>query len=794
MNGKSNGRTGAPFRKHLLLLAASASALGLASTAAHAEDGDKKSDSTMGEVMVTARFRSENVQNTPLAVTALSNKTLENRNITNVTDLGSAVPNAYITPPAGPTGSAAVISMRGIYQSDFIYAFEPGVGVYIDDVYHPTLTGAALDLMDLDRVEVLRGPQGTLFGKNSMGGAIRLFSKTPKGDDTGYVEAGIGTLGRYEFKGGFDTALIKDKLFLRVSGAVNHTNGYVNLIDFGCRMIADGTPGLIPAGIVANKKLGSDCKVGTEGGEDLKAGRLMLRWVGSPRFEVGLTADIIRDDRQANPDVLLGVVPANQLPPLFPSVPPWNGNPANGPATVYDSRFVPSSHYESYANITTGNTASVHQWGVSLTPQYEISDKVRAKLVLAYRQFHSDFSYNPDASPYGYGENSNPTEHHQYSAELQITGEALGDKLDWTLGGYYFDGSTHLGGHIIYSFLEFDQDDDFKDTSKSAFAHGVYHFNDALSLSAGVRYSFVDKTYFFHHPGITNAHYQTSASDQRPDWVVNLNYKFSPDVSAYVQAATGFRPGGVNPRPIIVPDQLAPFKGEDLISYEGGVKTRFLEGRATFNLAGFYSDYKSHLTPGTIFECLDTQQPSFTGPAGCPNPALTAPWFYYFNDKARIYGVEAELQAQPIDHLSVNASVGWNHGKSLVTDPTAPNYRDPSNLFQPEWNASVGVQYAFLFPSGASLTPRVDWAYQGKMTFNGNPATPATPLVTAPGYSVFNGRLSYTTPDDGWTLALSVTNMFNKFYYYNKFAQNGFAISGSPSLPREWLVSIRKTF
>lgn len=793
MIGMFHGREGASFFKRLLVLGASASALGLAS-AAMAEDAAKTAEAPNGgDVVITARFRAENVQNTPLAVTALSANSLASRNITNVTNLSAAVPNAYVTPASGPAGAAAVISMRGIYQFDFIYAFEPGVGIYIDDVYHPSLTGAALDLMDLDRVEVLRGPQGTLFGKNSMGGAIRLFSKTPKGDNSGFVEAAVGNLGRYELKGGFDTALIKDKLFMRISGAVKHTNGYVDLIDFGCRMIANGTPGLIPAGITANKKLGPGCKVGTEGGEDLKAGRLMLRWVASPKLEVGLTADIIRDDREANTDVLIGVVPANQLPPLFPSVAPWNGNPANGPPTVYDSRFIPSSNYESYANITTGNVASVHQWGVSLTPQYQITDKARAKLVLAYRKFDSDFSYNPDASPYGFGENSNPTSHHQFSAELQLTGEALDDKLDWTLGGYYFDGSTYLGGHIIYSFLEFDQDDTFTDTSKSVFGHLVYHFTDALSLAAGVRYSTVDKTFFFHHPGITNATFQNTASEKRPDWVVNLNYKFSPDVSAYVQAATGFRPGGVNPRPIVVPDQLAPFKGEDLISYEGGIKTRFMNGRATFNVAGFYSDYKSHLTPATVFECLDTKLPSFTGPGGCSNPAFSAPWFYYFNDKARIYGIEAELQARPVDGLSLNASLGWNHGESLLKDPTAPNYRHPSNLFQPEWNASAGVQYDIMMGSGY-LTPRVDWAYVSKMTFNGNPATPVTPLVTAPGYSVFNGRLSYTLPEQGVTLAFTVSNMFDKFFWYNKFAQNGFAISGAPSRPREWQFSVKKSF
>ena len=792
MHMNSGGRSAACSMKKRLALTASAFALASApALGAHAAEAAGDSVSMVQEVVITARYKNETVQETPIAITAVSGDTLRARSVTNVTDLSAVAPNTFIAPPTGATGPAALVSMRGIFQSDFNYAFEPGVGIYIDDVYHATLTGASMDLMDLDRIEVLRGPQGTLFGKNSMGGAVRLFSKQPKGEG-GYIEGGMGSMKRFELRGGFDTALVPDTLFMRVSGVAKHVDGYVNLIDFGCRMTANGTPNLIPAGITVNRSAGSNCKVGSEGGQDLYGGRLMLRWVASPQLEVGLAADVTRNNGEANPDVLIGTVPANQLPPMFPSVAPWNGNPANGPTPVYDSRFVPSSHYESYANITTGNQSNIHEWGVSLTPTYAFSDKMRAKLVVAYRHFFSDFSYNPDASPYGFGENANPTDHDQYSAELQLSGLSLNDALEWTVGGYYFDGKTHLGGHIIYSFLDFVQDDKFTDKSQSVFAHTIYHFNDALSLSTGVRYSHVKKGFTFHHPGITDESFQNSISENHVDWVANLKYEFDKNISVYAQAATGFRPGGVNPRPIVVPDQLVGFTGEKLTSYEGGLKTRLFDGRATFNVAGFYSDYKSHLSQSTVFECILTKLPSFTGPGACPG-GIAAPWFYYFNDKARIYGVEAELLAEPIDNLSVNASVGWNHGKSLVKDTTAPNYRDPSNLFQPEWNFSVGAQYTFHLASWGRLTPRLDWNYQSKMTFNGNLATPATPLVTAPAYGVANARVTYAAPND-WTLSVAVTNLFDKFYYYNKFALNGFAYSGVPSRPREVIVTLRRDF
>ncbi len=772
--------------------------LAIGSTQARADDAapaaqPSSNTSTVEEVVVTARFRKEGAQNAPTAITAISGAGLSARNLTNVQDLGAAVPNAFIAPPTAATGASAYISMRGVSQSDFNFAFEPGVGVYIDDVYHPTLMGSALDLMDVDHVEVLRGPQGTLFGKNSMGGAIRLFSKEPRGDNSGYLEGTIGSYDRLDFKGAFDTALIPDKLFLRVSAAEKHVKGYVNLLDFACDMKRRGTSNLIPAGISANPSAGPSCSTGREGGEDLKAGRMMLRYIASPKLEFGLTGDVTYDDREANPDVLIDTVPAAQLPSLIPSIAPWNGNLANGPTPVYDSRFVPPNHYSSYANITTGNTSSIHEWGVSGSGKYQITSDIQAKAVLAYREFSSDFSYNPDASPYGFGENSNPITRDQFSAELQVTGQALDKKLDWATGLYYFDANTHLGGHIIYTSLNFDQDDHYTDKSKSAFIHGVYHVTDALSLTVGARYSDVSKGYTFHHPGITDQSFSQAAKESRWDWLVNLDYKITPDISIYGQVATGFRPGGVNPRPIIVPDQLVSFKGEELTSFEGGIKTKLFHNRVIFNLAGFYSDYSSHLSQSTVFECLATKAVTFTGPGSCPVGGA-APWFYYFNDKAEVHGIEAELDAEPIDNLHVNASLGWNGAKSLVTDKTAPNYRDPSNLFQPEWNISGGGEYRFDLGGHGSLTPRLDVVYQSKMTFNGNLASPATAEVTAAARTVVNGKITYVSPDRNWSVSLSGTNLFDQFYWYNKFALNGFAISGVPSRPQEWSVTVRRDF
>jgi iron complex outermembrane receptor protein len=581
-------------------------------------------------------------------------------------------------------------------------------------------------------------------------------------------------------------------------------------------MNANGTPQLIPPGISARAfSNGGDCVVGQEGGEDMKAGRLMLRYLASDRLEFNLAFDKTNDDKEVTPDVTIAALPqatATAQGLLTPSVAPWvlpdgSRNPA-APAVVWDNRFLGPDRYSSYAYTNSPNVSNIHEWGVSGSSSFQFTDHLRTKIILGHRQYDFASSFNADASPYGFIENWNPIHHKQLSTELQVSGESFDNKLEWTAGAFYFDADTYLGGHIIYAGLSFDQDDTFTDKNESAFLHGVYRLTDALSLTAGLRYSKNEKTFDYHHPGIPpGTPFSATFEKTRPDWTVGLDYKITPDMLAYGVVSTGYRPGGVNPRPIIVPDQLVAFEGEDMTSYELGLKSTFLEHRLRTNVAAFYSDYSSHLSQGTLKECVGapgTPTP-FNPAATCPAGTLfEVPWFSYFNDKAKVYGVELELTAEPVARLLTNASVGWNHFKSDVADPTAPNYRDPANLPQPEWNANAGIQYGFLVPAG-TITPRLDWVYQSAMTFSGVLSLPYDPrfglspadaktLTSTPARSLFNARLGFTNRDGKWEGALAVTNLFNKFYWQNKFDLSGMVVSGVPSRPREWSVTVRRNF
>ncbi|HEV7716257.1 MAG TPA: TonB-dependent receptor, partial [Steroidobacteraceae bacterium] len=272
------------------------------------------------EVVVTARYKAEDLQTIPIAITALSAEDIEVRSLKTVDDLGLAVPNAYFRQPVSNFGPTNTIGLRGLIQVDFNYAFEPTVGIYIDDVYHGTLTGSSMDLTDVERIEVLRGPQGTLFGKNTMGGTVRLVSKKPQGDGTGSVEAIYGQRNRVDVRAVGDFSLIPDKLFARVSGVSRKQDGYGKHLDFTCEMVRRGTPQLagigdglgqnpvaggnpvaVPVGspadnsfsfpLIIDPRQGNGCELGELGGQSTQGARLALRYLANDKLEFNLAGE-----------------------------------------------------------------------------------------------------------------------------------------------------------------------------------------------------------------------------------------------------------------------------------------------------------------------------------------------------------------------------------------------------------------------------------------------------------------------------------------------------------------------
>src|SRR5690606_14651997 len=376
------------------------------------------------EVIVTAEFRQANVQDTPIAITAVTSSMMEARSQTNVFEIAAQAPNVTLKPAGAGIGPAMIAFIRGIGQTDFNYALEPGVGVYVDDVYYPTLTGTLLDLLDLDRVEVLRGPQGTLAGRNSIGGAIKLYSRQPSEDGGGSISLTYGSLDRVEVRGSGDFTLVPDKLYARVAGVSRSRDGYVTRYDYRCVHPDSNVPSFSTGRL-------SDCELGTEGGQNYTGGRFNLTWLPSDSVKVTVIADAINDQSETQPNVLIRVNEAItvagsgpfQLPQGFlgQSIAGTDGNPVHltnafvpyGPwrgDTAFNDGYVSYATYmdpnafdpdtlRRYSPVSIPPISTLDQRGISATIDWQINDRLSFKSITAVREYQSSFAQDVDGSP-----------------------------------------------------------------------------------------------------------------------------------------------------------------------------------------------------------------------------------------------------------------------------------------------------------------------------------------------------------------------------------------------------------
>lgn len=358
-------------------------------------------------------------------------------------------PNVTLAPAGQAFGASLIASIRGVGQTDFNPALEPGVGIYVDDVYYATLTGSILDLLDLERVEVLRGPQGTLSGRNSIGGAIKLFSKRPTGSNAGYVAATYGSRNRLDLRASGDFNLA-DGIDARISGVSKRQNGYVERRDFGCDYPAGDNPAINPAnGVPRVAPIGSDCVIAREGEGDYSAVRGQLRIRPTSSLDINLIADYTYDNRAATPNVIVPIRNANGKY-ISPNVP---YNPAIDPygsGIALDSRFLCGRYcnYSSFHDagdarfapfITDGNFM-FEGWGVSGQIDWDIAPRIQLVSITAYRTYHSKFSNDTDLSPLAQHLGLSILDFDFFSQELRLNGSfGVNDEIAYTIGGYYSD-------------------------------------------------------------------------------------------------------------------------------------------------------------------------------------------------------------------------------------------------------------------------------------------------------------------------------------------------------------------
>ena len=773
-------------------LAAVAAAPALAQDA-----GDKAKPAENDEytVVVTAQFREQNLQDTPIAITAINAEMLAARSQTDLSQIAGQAPGVNLQPGTGSFGPSLSASIRGVGQYDFSPAVEPGVGFYVDDVYYPSLTGAVFDLLDLERVEILRGPQGTLAGRNSIGGAVKLYSRRPTGSNTGMVSAAYGSGNRMDFRGSFDLG-ITDDLSARISGSAKRQDGFIDVLDFGC-VNPLGSANNPTVGGIAPTRAAGDCRVARDGNVNYQALRGQLRYNPSDSVDIMASAEYINDVKRPSAAVLrttgaLTAVQQGRVRGAYTGV-NYDNRFVCGPYCNFATGQMPIDAANGFAFNTTHDMETRYKGlGLSLSGEFKLSDNLQLTSITGYRDFSSQFANDADLSPLAVNQGYNDLNVEFFSQELRLNGALMDDKVQWTLGGFYGDQKTFWPyvQDLRPSGLQFASlGEDVSATTFALFGHVSWELATGLTLNGGIRRTEEQKDYKFSRrfvdgrtgvprvgglDGLVGTYKET-----RWDYRANLQYEFTDGVMGYAQFSTGYKGGGINPRPFFT-EQVQSFSAEALKAYEVGLKTDLFGRLLRVNASAFYNDY-------TDIQLVLTSCPNFTPGAALAPCAMTSN-----AGDAHVKGLELETTLRPAAGLSIDGTLSYldfqyTRLNAAVSGVALTNVAPYTN----KWKWSLGAQYEAELGNGSTLTPRVDIAYQSDFFV----AASNSAASMVPASTLMNARLTWKNAGGDLDLSLQVTNLTDKYYLAGAFEnlQSGFAVN-QPGRPREWALSVTKRF
>lgn len=697
------------------------------------------------EIIITAQKRPESIQDAPIAITAVSGDSLLKRNIDTIGELAAFVPN--LTSTNGPQGSSdANFFVRGVGQFDFIITNDPGVGVYYDGVYLGRTVGALLDTSDIERVEVLRGPQGTLFGRNTLGGAISVVSKGPQlGEVSGDGRLVYGSRDRVDVDAAINLP-IGDTVAVRATGLYRTQDGQ-SVRPFDQARFAD---------------------------VDRLGGKAAVLFAPNERLEVTLQGDYVRDRGSPNPVVNVGFAPL----PFFPA--------EIGEDTSDD-------FYTTFQSAAPTNDLDI--WGLSATISYDF-DFMEVKSITAYRSLEGFTTSDSDGTGFTLYDQTSDIDQDQFSQELQFVGAALDDRLEWLVGAYYFEESARQVQNLCFApvtagvfmgpqprfgpCVSWFQDNDQDTTSYALFGQLNFKITDQFSITAGGRQTWEDKdivtTQAFVTPdGTTIQPFVTGLGDSldfsKFTPKVGVEYKPGDALLFFASYSKGFRSGGFNGR-LLAPSQTVPAYAPDTNdAFELGLKSDLFDDRLRVNATVFYSEYKG------IQQTISDPEVQFrVANAG----------------DAELYGFELELTAAPVQGLLATLAIGFTESEFTDVDPRAQGLMEGNRLpFSPKWTVAGGIGYDIETKWGP-ITPRVDVRYQSEVFFS--PFN--LPLESQGGYALVVARIAYTDPDERYTVAFAAENLFDKEFF--TFGQDAIAAQGVAyaqiGMPQEFSVSLNFSF
>lgn len=730
------------------LLAASTCVCALAAGHSYAQDqaggaNSQTEASTIDDVVVTARRRSENVQDVPISITAYSAEALDDRGVSDLKDMTNFTPNLEINngrPDGG--GSTAQIFIRGVGQNDFLIPNDPGVGLYVDDVYVARSTGAVVGLSDIQSVEILRGPQGTLYGKNTIGGAVRITSVAPSFDDfSGRGTVTIGSYNRLDSAVSFNLPLAEN-LAVRVSGSSRNTD------DLQDRYLDPSGAG--------------------QGNINQDAARIIARWAPAPTVDVTVSADYTRT-RQHSPyggniQYLPGASPLITVlnAEIYPNIAPTVGQPRG---TLFDGRW---STAPGASGATGPNLDNYDVWGIGSTVSFDLTDTITLKSITAYRSVEGAAGRDGDGSPFAVTETISVDDNSQFSQEFQLNGSSFADRFKWTLGAYYIreDLENRITARLWDGLFQSSVRIDFnarsvgklKGTSMALFGQGTFDVTDRLHLTLGGRYNkeekdfnnrwfFIDQPRAFTCPGLdVNGQQETCQSEDNiftP--MASVAYDITDDTLLYASYSEGFKAGGWTPR-LFSQQSLKRYSPETLEAYEIGLKNTLLDRRLIFNIAAFQSDY-------TNLQLTSVRADS----QGSPQPVVENA------GAARIRGVEAELTALVGDRTTIQAGVGYLDAQYVRLDPGVSFTLDAELPETPPLSLTGSIEHVVPLENSAELTFRLDASYKDK-TYK-DPSN--VEAIAQQAFTLVNARVTFRPGDDRYTLAVFGTNLTDETYITN---------------------------
>lgn len=703
--------------------------------------GEDTAQSGIGDIVVTAQRRSENLQETPLAISAFSNESLNDRQVTDVRGLTQLAPSVNI----GTSLGIARISIRGISYDTLTQGGEARSAFHVDGVYVSRPPAQLAAFFDVDRVEVLRGPQGTLYGRNATAGAINVITGSPRDELSGYVR---GTIGNYDL--------------IRTEGAVNIPLGSGVAARFAFQTQDRDGYGKDPF-------TGADVET-----LQTRAMRGKLRFELAPQATLTLSGDYFRQNDRSGAYLYLGQ---------------GHENPTVRPAGLRFGGGVTTEPWDSASELS-GNDREIY--GFSGTLEWDLGG-VTLNSLTGYRNSTVLLTTDVDGAAAPRVTEAYVREHSsQFSQELRLQGDlSFGN---WLVGAYYFDESVDGYNAVPYDRIILGQPSQFSqgffqggkvDTNAYAvFGQADINLSDRLTLTLGARYSSEKKAvdeqfqldsvrpYSPSNPVIPLRAQQASKRWSGFTPKIGLNYEFSDDIFGYLSYSQGFKSGGFN-----LGGVQAPFNQEKITAYEGGIRADLFDRHLRTNLSAFYYDYK------------DIQVTRLLNNISAAENAAAA----------ELYGLEFEITAVPVENLEFNLSgsvIETRFNEYSSADAAQPS-RGVINLAgnrlpqAPPYTVNAGIQYSVPMKDG-TLTFRVDGSWVGKVYFSAFNRE----NVAQPAHSRFDAMVKFASVND-WTLTAFVKNISNEAnlaYAVVGAGIFGFPVLGSYEPPRTFGLTAELKF